>query len=48
MHPLTGFFQINPRGVLWTLTVELTFYAVVPIVALAKTRVVQTHRKKSQ
>lgn len=42
LHPLTGFFQIYPSGVLWTLTVELTFYAVVPIIVLAKSRVVQT------
>ena len=37
-----GFFQIYPSGVLWTLTVELTFYAAVPLAALMKSRVSQT------
>ena len=35
-------FQIYPSGVLWTLTVELTFYAFIPLVALVKSRVGQT------
>jgi peptidoglycan/LPS O-acetylase OafA/YrhL len=42
MHPFPGFFQIYPSGVLWTLTVELTFYAVVPIIAQARSRAMQT------
>src|SRR5258708_6398608 len=37
-----GFFQIYPSGVLWTLTVELTFYAAIPIAALMKSRASQT------
>jgi peptidoglycan/LPS O-acetylase OafA/YrhL len=37
-----GFFQIYPSGVLWTLTVELTFYVAVPIAALMKNRIGQT------
>lgn len=37
-----GFFQIYPSGVLWTLTVELTFYAAIPIAASIKGRTGQT------
>lgn len=37
-----GFFQIYPSGVLWTLTVELTFYIAVPIAALMKERVARS------
>jgi len=37
-----GFFQMYPSGVLWTLTVELTFYAIVPVVGLLKDRIGQT------
>lgn len=36
------FFQIYPSGVLWTLTVELSFYASIPIFGLLKTRAGQT------
>ncbi|MEP6840930.1 MAG: acyltransferase [Bradyrhizobium sp.] len=36
-----GFFQMYPSGVLWTLTVELTFYLVIPLFALGRTRIVQ-------
>lgn len=38
MRSLDGFFQIYPSGVLWTLTVELTFYAVIPLFSLARTQ----------
>lgn len=33
-----GFFQIYPSGVLWTLTVELTFYISIPMFLFARTR----------
>lgn len=38
MRSLSGFFQIYPSGVLWTLTVELTFYAIVPLFLFARAR----------
>lgn len=38
MRSFDGFFQIYPSGVLWTLTVELTFYAAIPLFLFAKTR----------
>lgn len=38
MRSLGGFFQIYPSGVLWTLTVELTFYATIPLFLFARTR----------
>lgn len=37
-----GFFQIYPSGVLWTLTVELTFYVAVALAVLARGRAAQT------
>lgn len=37
-----GFFQIYPSGVLWTLTVELTFYIAVALMLWAKGRATQT------
>lgn len=37
-----GFFHIYPSGVLWTLTVELTFYVAIPFAALMKGRTNQT------
>lgn len=42
IYDFNGFFHIYPSGVLWTLTVELTFYLSVPLFALGRTRLVQT------
>jgi peptidoglycan/LPS O-acetylase OafA/YrhL len=42
IYDFNGFFHMYPSGVLWTLTVELTFYLVIPLFALARTRLVQT------
>jgi peptidoglycan/LPS O-acetylase OafA/YrhL len=36
MRSFDGFFQIYPSGVLWTLTVELTFYTIVPLFRFAE------------
>jgi peptidoglycan/LPS O-acetylase OafA/YrhL len=41
-HAYPGFFQMYPSGVLWTLTVELSFYLLVPLFALPRSRAVQT------
>lgn len=41
-YDFNGFFQSYPSGVLWTLTAELTFYLVIPLFALGRTRLVQT------
>jgi peptidoglycan/LPS O-acetylase OafA/YrhL len=37
-----GFFKMYPSGVLWTLTVELTFYLAIPLFAIGRSRVIQT------
>jgi peptidoglycan/LPS O-acetylase OafA/YrhL len=42
LHSYGGFFRMYPSGVLWTLTVELTFYAAIPLFLFTKTRATQT------
>jgi peptidoglycan/LPS O-acetylase OafA/YrhL len=41
-HNLSVFFKSYPSGVLWTLTLELSFYLVVPLVLFAKSRTAKT------
>lgn len=36
LYNFDGFFQYYPSGVLWTLTVELSFYLVLPLILLFK------------
>jgi peptidoglycan/LPS O-acetylase OafA/YrhL len=42
IRSFNGSFQLYPSDVLWTLTVELTFYLVVPLLALTRLRALQT------
>ncbi|WP_319797361.1 acyltransferase [Nitrobacter sp.] len=41
-HNLSVFFPGYPSGVLWTLTLELSFYLVMPLILLAKSRTAKT------
>ncbi|WP_168212955.1 MULTISPECIES: acyltransferase [unclassified Bradyrhizobium] len=42
VHTFAGFFKIYPSGVLWTLTVELTFYVAILGLSVTKNRIVMT------
>jgi peptidoglycan/LPS O-acetylase OafA/YrhL len=42
VHSFDGTFQIYPSGVLWTLTVEISFYVMMPLFLLTKTRAART------
>lgn len=41
-HDLSVFFKSYPSGVLWTLTLELSFYLVIPLVLIAKSNIAKT------
>jgi peptidoglycan/LPS O-acetylase OafA/YrhL len=41
-HSFSGLFQYYPSGVLWTLTVELNFYLIMPLFLWFRSRLVQT------
>ncbi len=42
LHSFKGFFQDYPSGVLWTLTVELSFYAIMLLFLFVRSRGAQT------